>query len=230
MKKKLFATVVTLSMFVSLSIPVYALTPADLTAKSTQDVRISDVYNELNFDYLDLLLKQAALKEAETEPSWAILSLNNHQGLQFYYFPDRSSDEALSQYEELVNTSDESIDFIQFGSLIDSSSAVATQDSFTENPAKAAVQAISTVGSTNVEEKLYSDLNSSNLPIYWNIEKTNSDTFSLEVAIGKYVIQPGDCLSVLAERYDTTVGQLLDDNQNIINPDLIYTEDYLVIK
>lgn len=50
------------------------------------------------------------------------------------------------------------------------------------------------------------------------------------VAVGKYVIQPGDTLSEIALRFEASVEKLLDDNQNIINPDLIYAYDYLVIK
>lgn len=77
---------------------------------------------------------------------------------------------------------------------------------------------------------MYDKLTNSNIPIYWNIEESNTDVFTLEVAVGKYVIQPGDTLSEIALKFGTSVEKLLDDNQNITNPDLIYAYDYLVIK
>ena len=43
-----------------------------------------------------------------------------------------------------------------------------------------------------------------------------------------YVIKPGDCLSVLAQRYGTTVATLCEIN-NITNPDLIYVGHKLLI-
>ena len=43
-----------------------------------------------------------------------------------------------------------------------------------------------------------------------------------------YIIQPGDCLSVLAQRYGTTVSVLCELN-NIKNPDLIYAGNKLLI-
>lgn len=44
----------------------------------------------------------------------------------------------------------------------------------------------------------------------------------------KYTIQKGDCLSVLAQRYHTTVATLVQIN-NIPNPDLIYAGKTLLI-
>lgn len=43
-----------------------------------------------------------------------------------------------------------------------------------------------------------------------------------------YVIKPGDCLSVLAQRYHTTVKILCELN-NISNPNLIYAGNKLLI-
>ena len=43
-----------------------------------------------------------------------------------------------------------------------------------------------------------------------------------------YTIQPGDCLSVLAQRYGTTVSVLCQIN-NISNPNLIYAYNKLLI-
>ena len=43
-----------------------------------------------------------------------------------------------------------------------------------------------------------------------------------------YVIKKGDCLSVIAQRYGTTVKTLCELN-NIANPDKIYTGNKLLI-
>lgn len=43
-----------------------------------------------------------------------------------------------------------------------------------------------------------------------------------------YVIQKGDCLSVLAQRYGTTVKTLAEIN-NIKNPDKIYAGNKLLV-
>lgn len=54
--------------------------------------------------------------------------------------------------------------------------------------------------------------------------------FTIEVAIGKYIIQPGDTLSDITLKFDKSLDELLEDNKNIQNPDMIYAYDYLVMK
>ena len=44
----------------------------------------------------------------------------------------------------------------------------------------------------------------------------------------KYVIKKGDCLSVLAQKYGTTV-KILQELNGIKNPDLIYAGETLLI-
>ncbi|MCI8641659.1 MAG: LysM peptidoglycan-binding domain-containing protein [Clostridia bacterium] len=56
------------------------------------------------------------------------------------------------------------------------------------------------------------------------------DTYILEVAIGKYVINRGDSLSKIAWKNHTTVERLLELNSNIIDPNMIYHGEYLVVK
>ena len=69
-----------------------------------------------------------------------------------------------------------------------------------------------------------------NVPIYRNIEENiELGVGTIEIAIGKYIIQPGDTLSEIANAYETSVEQLLEDNQNIKDPNLIWAYDYLVI-
>lgn len=43
-----------------------------------------------------------------------------------------------------------------------------------------------------------------------------------------YTVKSGDCLSLIAERYNTTVASLVKKN-NIENPDLIYVGQKLII-
>ena len=43
-----------------------------------------------------------------------------------------------------------------------------------------------------------------------------------------YIIKSGDCLSVIAEKYGTTVKKLCELN-NIKNPDLIYAGNKLLV-
>lgn len=45
----------------------------------------------------------------------------------------------------------------------------------------------------------------------------------------RYTIQRGDCLSVLAQRYHTTVAVLMELNPQIKNPDLIYAGNVMLI-
>ena len=47
-------------------------------------------------------------------------------------------------------------------------------------------------------------------------------------AVFKYTIKKGDCLSVIAQRYHTTVATLVELN-NIPNPNLIYEGHTLLI-
>ena len=98
------------------------------------------------------------------------------------------------------------------------------EEAFKTDPQKAVKDVLS-----SAEEEFTVEIDSAQ-PIYWHTEDVNTDKFLLEVAVGKYVIEPGDCLSVLAERFGTTVEQLMADNQNIENPDLIYAGDFLVVK
>ena len=95
---------------------------------------------------------------------------------------------------------------------------------FVENPQETAKNVLSSVGED------FSVEIAPDKPIYWHTEDVDADKFLVEVAVGKYVIEPGDCLSVLAERFNTSVEQLMADNQNIVDPDLIYAGDFLVIK
>ena len=105
----------------------------------------------------------------------------------------------------------------------------ATKEAFEKNPRKAALDAIIPASADINKKELYKSFKR-NIPIYWNIKEHNSGIATLEVAIGRYVIRNRDTLSEIAMRYETTVEEIMYDNENIKNPDLIYEGDYLVIK
>lgn len=233
--KKIFATLIAVCFTLLISSStVYAFTPADLaqpkeTQNRAQDSAVYAISEFPSFDYVSNVLSKYAQKEFETtgeKPTWAIRSLNNHQDLQFHIFYDKTSE----KYEKLINCIDESCDFVQIGGLLDTSVLKDAKEAFESDPVEAALNAILPIDASTNKEKVYTELRSHNIPIYWEITENSSDVFTLEVAIGKYVIQPGDTLSEIALNYQTTVDKLLADNSNITNPDLIYAGDYLVIK
>lgn len=230
--KKFMATIIVCFTLLISGCNVYALTPADITQPEENQNRVqhSGVYKIsgfTNFDYISDCLESFAIKKLETTGKkiiWVLCSLNNHQDIQYHIIYDKNTEE----YEEVC--SDESYDFIQIGSLMDISVLKVTKEEFEKDPLKATLNFIIPIDASADEEKLYEQLKSHNIPIYWEITQNSSDVFTLEVAIGKYVIQPGDTLSKIALNYQTTVGKLLEDNSNITNSDLIYAGDYLVIK
>lgn len=230
--KKLFATLVTLCLCFGFCSTAYALSPEDLTAGEESDVRTSEVYNLSDisiyngFDYVSDMLEIYSLKQYENNGDkliWTVSSLNQHQNVQYRIFENNGND----TYEKIISTIDDDVDFIQVGALMNNDLLNTVKKSFESDAAKATVETILPVDAD--DEGLYDKLNS-NIPIYWNIKEGNTDVFTLEVAIGKYVIQPGDTLSEIALKFDTSVEKLLEDNNNIANPDLIYAHDYLVIK
>lgn len=234
--KKLLSTLIAVcyTLLISTS-TVYAFTPADLAPLEETQNRVHDsavyaISEFSSFDYVSNVLSKYAQREFETtekKPTWAIRSLNNHQDLQFHIFYDKKPSE---KYEKLINCIDESCDFVQIGGLLDTSVLKDTKEAFESDPVEAALNAIIPIDASANKEKVYTELRSHNIPIYWEITENSSDVFTLEVAIGKYVIQPGDTLSKIALNYQTTVEKLLEDNVNITNPDLIYAGDYIVIK
>lgn len=231
--KKLFATLVTLCLCFGFCSTAYALSPNDLTAGEESDVRTSEVYDLSDisiyngFDYVSDMLETYSLKQYENNGDkliWTVSSLNQHQNVQYHIFENNGND----TYETMISTINDEVDFIQIGALMNNDLLNIVKESFESDVAKATVETIFPADTDN--EGLYDKLTNSNIPIYWNIEESDTDVFTLTVAVGKYVIQPGDTLSEIALKFETSVEKLLDDNQNITDPDLIYAYDYLVIK
>ena len=227
--KKFFTVLLSIVFVFSISCPAYAaVTPADLKGESADIVRISKVYSQkdLSFQHLETLLEEAAVNGNGPDPLWVILSLNNHQECQFYYFPDKSQDEVENYYHDTFwNNTDLNIDFFQTGVVMDSRHRESIEADLENAPLETAINLLNAV---DEDETL--SASTETLPVYWNIQDIDSESFILEIAIGKYEIKPGDCLSMLAEQFDTTVKQLMNNNQNIFDPDLIYAGDFLVIK
>lgn len=226
--KKILATVLTIVFTLGISCPAYAaITPDNLVGESDDFVRKSKVYSneDLSFSYLEELLREAASTGNGPAPLWVIVSLNNHQECQFYYFPDKESDGVESYYYNTFwNNTNKDVDFFQTGVVMDSRHRESIEADLEKAPFETAINLLNAV---DKDETLSASAES--IPVYWNIQDIDSESFILEIAIGKYEIQPGDYLSVLAERYNTTVEQLMENNQNISDPDLIYAGDFLVI-
>ncbi len=230
--KKLFATLVTLCLCFGLCSTAYALSPDDLTAdeegvRTSEVYSLSDISSYSGFDYVSNMLEAYCLKQYENTGDkliWTINSLNQHQNVQYRIFESNGSD----TYEKMISTIDEEVDFIQVGTLMNNDLLNTVKKSFENDPTKATLETI--LPADTDDDGLYEELKNSNMTIYWNIEESNTDVFTLEVAVGKYIIQPGDTLSEIALKFGTSVKKLMEDNKNIANPDLIYAYDYLVVK
>ena len=162
------------------------------------------------------------LSEGHENPIWILMSENSHTEAEYYFSTDKEMDSLSEEYDWFVDS--KKTDFIQVGTYMNNRLRSNLEEAFKADPQKTVKDVLS---SAEVEFQVEI---SPDKPIYWHTEDVNTDKFLLEVAVGKYVIEPGDCLSVLAERFDTTVEQLMADNQNITNPDLIYAGDFLVVK
>lgn len=162
------------------------------------------------------------LSEGPDNPIWFIASESGHTEAEYYFSTDKAKEDLTWEYDWVVRNS--KTDFVQVGTYMDNRLKANLEEDFKTDPQKAVKDVLS-----SATEEFTVEIDSAQ-PIYWHTEDVNTDKFLLEVAVGKYVIEPGDCLSVLAERFGTTVEQLMADNQNITNPDLIYAGDFLVVK
>lgn len=162
------------------------------------------------------------LSEGHESPIWILASKNCHTEAEYYFSTDKEMNSLSEEYDRFKNSKD--TDFIQVGTYMDNRLRSNLEEDFKTDPQKTVKDVLS---SAKVELKVET---SPDKPIYWHTEDVNADKFLLEVAVGKYVIEPGDCLSVIAERFNTSVEQLMADNQNIVDPDLIYAGDFLVVK
>ena len=153
--------------------------------------------------------------------TWVICSLNKHTGIQVHLFYGENTE----SYNQFLSTIDNAIDFAQIGSFLQDSLLEGPRNKFEDDSSKIAYNAIL---SSSVDAN-YAELKVQTLPAYWDIFHTNDGLIALNVAVGKYIIEAGDTLSIVAEKNNTTVERLLEFNQHIQNKNLIYANDYLVV-
>lgn len=220
--RKVVATVVTCGL-IGMS---FISSPMSVEAVSSVSVESKDGnYSTMGFGGTFYEMEEAVnerLSEGPDNPIWFIASENCHTEAEYHFSTDKEKEDLSWEYNWVE--SDSQTDFVQVGTYMDNRLRANLEEAFKTDPQKAVKDVLS-----SAEEKFAVEIDSAQ-PIYWHTEDVNSDKFLLEVAVGKYVIEPGDCLSVLAERFGTTVEQLMADNQNITNPDLIYAGDFLVVK
>lgn len=220
--KKVLATVVTCSL-IGIS---FISSPMSVEAVSSVSVESKDGnYSTMGFGGTFYEMEQAVnerLSEGPDNPIWFIASENCHTEAEYHFSTDKEKEDLSWEYDWVE--SDSQTDFVQVGTYMDNRLRANLEEAFKADPQKTVKDVLS---SAEVEFQVEI---SPDKPIYWHTEDVDADKFLLEVAVGKYVIEPGDCLSVLAERFGTTVEQLMADNQNIVDPDLIYAGDFLVVK
>lgn len=220
--KKGFTTVVTCGL-IGMS---FISSPMSVEAVSSVSVESKDGnYSTMGFGGTFYEMEEAVnerLSEGPDNPIWFIASENCHTEAEYHFSTDKSKEDLAWEYDWVAR--DSATDFVQVGTYMDNRLRANLEEAFKTDPQKAVKDVLS-----SAEEEFTVEIDSAQ-PIYWHTEDVNTDKFLLEVAVGKYVIEPGDCLSVLAERFNTSVEQLMADNQNIENPDLIYAGDFLVVK
>lgn len=221
MRKEL-ATVVTCGI-IGIS---FISSPMSVEAVSSVSVESKDGnYFTMGFGGTFYEMEQAVnerLSEGPDNPIWFIASENCHTEAEYHFSTDKEKEDLSWEYDWVE--SDSQTDFVQVGTYMDNRLRANLEEAFKADPQKTVKDVLS---SAEVEFQVEI---SPDKPIYWHTEDVDADKFLLEVAVGKYVIEPGDCLSVIAERFNTSVEQLMADNQNIVDPDLIYEGDFLVVK
>lgn len=163
--------------------------------------------------------------------NWYIASLDKHQ----HVFVRRNPNKLI-----VFDLHTEHIDFIEFGRLFESkipNEIETVKQDFEKDPVESALRFIFPIETSETDSfedykaELRQKVEEKNIPVYWNIKpmKWDQNFYTVEVAIGKYIIQQGDTLSQIAEQFDTSVDEIMEKNKNIKNPDIIYAGNYLCI-
>ena len=221
--KKLFATIVTCGLVIGIS---FVSSPLNVEAASAVTIKASDGdYSTMGFAGTFYEMESEVrerLEEGHENPIWFIVSEKSHKDAEYHFSTNKEKDDLQWEFDWVE--SDSETDFVQVGTYMDNLLRANLEEAFQNDPQKAVKDVLSSAG----EE--FSVEIAPDKPIYWHTEDVDADKFLVEVAVGKYVIEPGDCLSVLAERFNTSVEKLMADNQNIVDSDLIYAGDFLVVK
>ena len=221
--KKFLATVGICGLLITSS---FVSSPLNVEAASAVTIKASDGdYSTMGFAGTFYEMESEVrerLAEGHENPIWFIVSEKSHKDAEYHFSTNKEKDDLQWEFDWVE--SDSETDFVQVGTYMDNLLRANLEEAFQNDPQKAVKDVLSSAG----EE--FSVEIAPDKPIYWHTEDVDADKFLVEVAVGKYVIEPGDCLSVLAERFNTSVEQLMADNQNIVDPDLIYAGDFLVVK
>lgn len=221
--KKVLATIVTCGLVIGISL---VSSPLKVEAASAVTIKASDGdYSTMGFagTFYEMESKvRERLAEGHENPIWFIVSEKSHKDAEYHFSTNKEKEDLQWEFDWVE--SDSETDFVQVGTYMDNRLRANLEEAFQNDPQKAVKDVLSSAG----EE--FSVEIAPDKPIYWHTEEVNADKFLVEVAVGKYIIEPGDCLSVLAERFNTSVEKLMADNQNIVDPDLIYAGDFLVVK
>ena len=221
--KKILATLVTCGLVMEIS---FAGAPLSVEAASAVSIRSADGnYSTMGFGgtFREMEAEvRERLNEGHDDPIWFIASEKCHTEAEYHFSTDKEKEDLSWEYDWVESGSE--TDFVQVGTYLGNHLRANLETDFAENPQETVKDVLS-----SAEEEFSVEI-APNQPIYWHTEDVDADKFLLEVAVGKYVIEPGDCLSVIAERFNTSVEQLMADNQNIVDPDLIYAGDFLVVK
>lgn len=185
----------------------------------------SAMYETENSGYFDEVadsIKEFAVKYYRSTGEkivWTTKSLDSHQKVQVSMIKlKEATPEKIFSGES---------DFVQVGFFINPNYVEETRAAFEKDPIKAAVNALLLQTDTNIDiDKICKE---KQLPVYWKIDHHGGDVYSLEIAIGKYIVQDGDTIYSVAKRYGLSYQKLMDMNQNLINADEIYVGDYLVV-
>ena len=221
--KKVLATIVTCGLVIGISL---VSSPLKVEAASAVTIKASDGdYSTMGFAGTFYEMESEVrerLAEGHENPIWFIVSEKSHKDAEYHFSTNKEKEDLQWEFDWVE--SDSETDFVQVGTYMDNRLRANLEEAFQNDPQKAVKDVLSSAG----EE--FSVEIAPDKPIYWHTEEVNADKFLVEVAVGKYIIEPGDCLSVLAERFNTSVEKLMADNQNIVDPDLIYAGDFLVVK
>ena len=186
--RKVVATVVTCGL-IGMS---FISSPMSVEAVSSVSVESKDGnYSTMGFGGTFYEMEEAVnerLSEGPDNPIWFIASENCHTEAEYHFSTDKEKKDLAWEYNWVE--SDSKTDFVQVGTYMDNRLRANLEEAFKTDPQKAVKDVLS-----SAEEEFTVEIDSAQ-PIYWHTEDVNTDKFLLEVAVGKYVIEPGDCLSV----------------------------------
>lgn len=183
-----------------------------ITVGEGKDYKTMGFAGNESFREIREVLEQKAVDEALNDPVWII-----KDGDEWYFSSSREKNSLKEEYISTVGAKER----IEIGTLLDVQKGNDLAIELNNDPegVRKLLAPMTDQEPVNVPE-----------PVFWNIEEVTDNKCLLEVTVGKYKIEEGDCLSMIAQEYGTSVKQLLSDNPSITNADLIYAGNYLVVR